>query len=286
MNTNNIQNRKAGVVHPGMMGISVAATVQNGGHRVYWVSADRSEQTRQRAEQHSLEEVGTLRELCGVVEIIICVCPPHAAEAVAGQVLSQSFRGIYVDANAIAPQRTLQIAKMMEDAGVSFVDGGIVGLPTAHPGETWLHLSGERADEIAALFAAGPIETNVMGTEVGQASALKMCYAAYTKGSTALLSAVLAAAESMGVREQLERQWANHWPGFAEETHKRIRNVTAKAWRFTGEMQEISTAFQQAGMPGGFHQAAEDIYNRLAHFKGASTKPSLEQVMESLRRKD
>lgn len=285
MNTDSKQNRRVGILHPGMMGISVAATIQNGGHTVYWASEGRAEQTRQRAERHNLEDAGSLRELCSKVEVIICVCPPHAAETVAGQVLSQSFRGTYVDANAIAPQRTLQIAQMMEAAGVSFVDGGIVGLPTAHPGETWLHLSGEKADEIAALFAAGPIETNVMGPAVGQASALKMCYAAYTKGSTALLSAVLAAAEAMGVRQQLERQWANHWPGFAEETHNRIRNVTAKAWRFTGEMREIAAAFQQAGMPGGFHQAAEEVYQRLGHYKGAPTKPTLEEILDSLQKK-
>ena len=113
-----------------------------------------------------------------------------------------------------------------------------------------------------------------------------MCYAAYTKGSTALLSAVLAAADTMGVRGPLEQQWSNHWPGFAEETHNRIRNVTAKAWRFSGEMREIASTFQHADMPAGFHQAAEEIYNRLGQYKDATTKPSLEQVLESLKRKN
>ena len=273
-------------MHPGIMGISVAATIQNGGHTVYWASEGRSEQTRQRAEQNHLEDAGSMQELCSNVEIIVCVCPPHAAEEVAGQVVAQSFHGIYIDANAISPQRALQIAETMSKAGIAFVDGGIVGLPTAHPGETWLHLSGERAEEAASLFTSGPMEINIISQEPGQASALKMCYAAYTKGSTALLSAVLAAAETMGVRSQLEQQWANHWPGFAEETHKRIRNVTAKAWRFSGEMKEISSTFQHAGMPPGFHQAAEEIYNRLGHYKDASTKPSLEEVLESIKRKD
>lgn len=286
MNDKQRQCRGVGVLHPGMMGITVAATIQNGGHTVYWASEDRSEQTRQRAEQHHLEDAGSVQELCNKVDVIISVCPPHAAEEVVRQVLSHSFRGIYVDANAISPERALQIAELMEQAGVAFVDGGIVGLPTAHPGETWLHLSGKRAEEIAALFTAGPMEMNIVGQEPGQASALKMCYAAYTKGSTALLSAVLAAADTMGVREQLERQWSNHWPGFAGETHNRIRNVTAKAWRFSGEMREIAATFQHAGMPAGFHQAAEEIYNRLGHYKDAAIKPSLEQVLESLKRKE
>ena len=285
MNTKQIQNRKVGVLHPGMMGISVAAAIQNSGHTVYWASRGRSDQTRSRAEEFHLEDTGNLKKICGMADVIISVCPPHAVEELAGQVLAQSFRGIYVDANAISPQRTRQIADMMEAQGVAFVDGGIVGLPTSEPGETWLHLSGKRADEIATLFAAGPVETNIIGEEPGQASALKMCYAAYTKGSTALLSGVLAAAEALGVRDELEQQWTNHWPGFPAETHNRIRNVTAKAWRFTGEMQEIASTFRQAGMPAGFHEAAEEIYERLGSFKDAPAKPSMGQVLQALTRK-
>jgi 3-hydroxyisobutyrate dehydrogenase-like beta-hydroxyacid dehydrogenase len=276
---------KVGILHPGQMGISVAAAVQHAGHAVYWASAGRGEQTRKRAAECDLVDAGGLKDICGMVDIIISVCPPHAAEELAGQVLANSFRGIYVDANAIAPERTRHIAGLMQAQGVDFVDGGIVGLPTSTPGETWLHLSGKRAGEIAALFAAGPMEVSIVGAEPGLASALKMCYAAYTKGSTALLSGVLAAAEAMGVRGHLERQWTNHWPGFPEETHNRIRNITGKAWRFTGEMQEIAATFRQAGMPGGFHQAAEEIYERMSQFKDARAKPSLDQVLQALSRK-
>jgi 3-hydroxyisobutyrate dehydrogenase-like beta-hydroxyacid dehydrogenase len=277
--------KKVGVLHPGLMGACVASVIQQGGHSVYWASEGRSGHTRNRADEHRLEDAGTLRELCRAVEVIISVCPPHAAEELARQVLAYSFHGVYVDANAISPRRTRHIAAMMEAGGAAFVDGGIVGLPTAEPGETWLHLSGKRSDEIAYLFAAGPMETNIVGTEPGLASAVKMCYAAYTKGSTALLGGVLAAAEALGVRRHLERQWTNHWPGFPEETHNRIRNITPKAWRFTGEMQEIADTFQHAGMPGGFHQAAEEIYERLGGFKDATAKPTMEQVLEALTRK-
>ena len=279
------QKQKVGILHPGQMGICIAAAVQNSGHTVYWASAGRGERTHQRAAEFQLEDAGTLQNLCSLSDVLVSICPPHAAEETAGQVLAQPFRGIYVDANAISPVRTRQIADMMKARGVAFVDGGIVGLPTSEPSETWLHLSGKRADEIATLFTAGPVEANIIGEEPGQASALKMCYAAYTKGSTALLSGVLATAEALGVRDALEQQWTNHWPGFPEETHQKIRNVTAKAWRFTGEMQEIAETFRHAGMPDGFHNAAEQIYERLGSFKDAPAKPSMGQVLQALTRK-
>ena len=282
MNTSQSHLKKVGILHPGMMGISVAAAIQNGGHQVYWASQGRSGQTRDRADKYQLDDAGTLKKLCGMAEIIISVCPPHTAEDVAGQVQAQRYSGIYVDANAISPQRARHIAEMMGKAGITFVDGGIVGLPAWEPGETWLHLSGKRSDEVATLFAGGPMETNIVGEQPGQASALKMCYAAYTKGSTALLSAVIATAEAMGVRSALEQQWSSHWPGFPEETHTRIRNITSKAWRFTGEMQEIADTFRQAGMPSGFHEAAGKIYASLGHFKNEPVKPTMEQVLKAL----
>jgi 3-hydroxyisobutyrate dehydrogenase-like beta-hydroxyacid dehydrogenase len=126
------------------------------------------------------------------------------------------------------------------------------------------------------------METTIIGDVIGRASALKMCYAAYTKGMSALLSAILAAAEESGIRPELEEQWSRNWPGFAEETEKRVRRVTAKAWRFEGEMEEIAATFQGLGLPPGFHQAAGQIYGQMAKFKDAAATPPLDEVLGSL----
>ena len=274
--------QKIGVIHPGMMGICVAATVQNSGHEVYWVAEGRSPQSRQRAEKFNICDAGSLAALCERCSVIISVCPPHAAEEVAEQVLAHSFQGVYLDVNAIAPQRTVRIERAMSAAGVSFVDGGIVGLPVWEREKTWLYLSGQKAQEAAAYFCGGPLEISVLGDEIGKASALKMCYAAYTKGTTALLCGILATAEVMGVRSELETQWSRDWTNFGEQAGERVRNVTAKAWRFAGEMAEISATFREAGMPGEFHAAAEMIYQRISGFKDAPETPALEEVLEKL----
>lgn len=273
---------KVGFLHPGALGISLAATAQNTGHMACWVSEGRSQETRERAVKFGLVDVQTLQKLCETCSIIVSVCPPHAAEEVAKKVLGCSFQGVYLDANAISPQRAERIGHLMTAAGIMFVDGGIVGGPAWEPGRTWLYLSGKDAPRVAASFSAGPLETSVIGESIGKASALKMCNAAYTKGTTALLCAILALSEELGVREELEVRWSRHGSDFAEETRNRVRQVTAKAWRFTGEMEEIKTTFMQAGLPGEFHGAAKDIYRRIAHFKGAAETPSLEEVLEAL----
>lgn len=270
---------KVGILHPGDMGISVAATLQNSGQSVYWASEGRSAQTRDRAEKYRLIEVRTLSELCDTCGAIVSVCPPDAAEEQARQVVMQHFRGVYIDANAISPQRALAIDHEVSGAGATFVDGGIIGGPAWQPGTTWLYLSGHAAEDAASLFAAGPLEARVIGSEIGKASALKMCFAAYSKGTTALLCAVLAAAEGLKVRAELEAQWG---AAFSAEAAQKARRVTAKAWRFAGEMEEIAATFESVGVPGGFHAAAADLYDRMAHFKGAESLPGLEDVLRAL----
>jgi 3-hydroxyisobutyrate dehydrogenase-like beta-hydroxyacid dehydrogenase len=275
---------KIAILHPGQMGISIAAAAKNSGNFVYWVSEQRSSETRTRAEKFELIDAGSLAEVVAEAGLIISICPPDAAEKMAGEVAAAGFKGLFVDANAISPQRARRIGDIVTAAGATFVDGGIIGGPAWKPGTTWLYLSGPEAQRVAACFSSGPLEVEIIGQEPGQASALKMCYAAYTKGTTALLAAILATAEELDVREALEKEWSRDGSDFAGQTAERVRRVTAKAWRFAGEMEEIAETFESVGLPGGFHLAAADIYQRLAHFKTAAETPELEDVLSALQK--
>lgn len=273
---------KIGILHPGEMGVSVAASAIHSGHEVYWASEGRSDSTRLRAVRHGLIELDSISTLCRTCGVILSICPPHAAEDVARSIIEAGFTGLYLDANAIAPQRSTRIGQQMEAAGMRYVDGGIIGGPAWKAGETWLYLSGDFAEEIAACFSKGPLETGIIGDEPGKASALKMCFAAYSKGTTALLAAVTAAADGLGVREKLYTHWDMDQGGFSERVSSRLIRVTKKAWRFEGEMMEIAATLQEAGLPGEFHEAAAEIYHRLADFKDSGETPPLREVIQSL----
>ena len=110
-------------------------------------------------------------------------------------------------------------------------------------------------------------------------------YAAYTKETSALLAAILAAANGLGVRQELEQQWSRDGSDLAEQATQRVRRVTAKAWRFAGEMDEIAATFEATGKPGRFHQAAAHIYRRLVHFKGLEATLSLPATLTALDRR-
>lgn len=273
---------KIGILHPGAMGTSLAASARNSNCDVYWASEGRGQGTADRAAKQNLTDAGTLKALCETCAVIVSVCPPHAAEDVANDVVSHGFGGIYLDVNAISPNKTIAIGERIRAAGAEYVDGGIIGPPAWKPGTTWLYLSGPRANDVAECFSAGPLEAPVIGEDIGKASALKMCFAANTKGTTALLCAILATAEQLGVRDDLLKQWSKNGSGFADHATQDVQKVTAKAWRFVGEMHEISATFEEAGLPGGFHKSAADIYTRISGFKDADATPELESVLSAL----
>ncbi len=255
-----------GLISPGAMGAAVAANIKEA--QVIWAGRGRSAQSHARAEAAGLKDCGTLNELCNEANIILSVCPPHDAEPVAMQVAEIGFKGLFADCNAISPDRTLRIAEQFIPQG--FVDGGIIGGPPRRAEDgTMLYLAGPEASRIAALFKDTALGTKVLSDQIGRASALKMVFAAYTKGTTALLTAILAVAEQEGVRGALETQWGE---SFTAQTHRQVITNSAKAWRFAGEMREIADTFAGAGLPAGFHQSAAEVFGSLDEFKDQPAK--------------
>ncbi len=272
-----------GLLHPGEMGSMVGAAARANGLRVLWASGGRGGQTVARATAAGLEDVKTLAPLVAASQVIVSVCPPHAAVDLARLVMARSFSGIYVDANAVAPSTGREIGKIVTGGGATFVDGGIVGPPPRSRGTTRLYLSGAEAARIARLFEEGALEAIAIEGGPGAASALKMAYAAYTKGTSALLMGVRALAAQAGVDKPLQDEWARSQPGLGTKSESAARDNARKAWRFTGEMAEIAATFEDAGLPGGFFVAAGEIYDRLAAYKDAAEPPSLEEVLKALR---
>jgi 3-hydroxyisobutyrate dehydrogenase-like beta-hydroxyacid dehydrogenase len=271
-----------GVLHPGAMGSSVGAAARAGGAEVYWCEAGRSEETRRRAREDRLSAVQSLRELVDACEVIVSVCPPHAALEVASEIARLGFRGLYADVNAVSRTTAQQIGAAVTQSGAAFVDGGIMG-PPARPGRTTLLcLSGERAPEVARLFEGTPLQASIVGPLPGQASALKMAFAAWSKGSAALLIAVRALAEAEGVTGALLDSWARLAPDLAQRSEQAALGAAPKAWRWSGEMREIAQSFGAVGLPSDFHEGAAKLYEKLDEFK--TTEASLAAVVAALLR--
>ncbi len=292
-------NLTIGLLHPGEMGAAVGQCLAETGHQVLWVPEGRSPATGARAAAASLTAAG----LAGLIErsdIIMSVCPPHAALDIARQVTG--FGGIYLDANAISPATAREVAGVVEAGGASYVDGGIIGTPPVTPGFIRLYLSGPKAEEIRDLFDGSPVDARVVdrgtgsGAEaagagaagavgavgvVGAASAVKMAYASWTKGSAALLLAARALARAEGVEETLLAEWGISQPGLEERSARAAGSAAAKGWRWIAEMEEIAATMAAAGLPGGFHQAAAEIYRRFPPADSAGLQAGLDALVRN-----
>jgi hypothetical protein len=272
------------LLHPGNMGATIGAAAASSGARVLWASKDRGGATRRRAEGAKLIDAGDLSAAVQQSDVVLSVCPPHAALDVARAVAAEKFSGIYVDANAVSRATAEQIGAMVSAAGrASFVDGGIIGSPVKQAGTTRLYLSGTDAADIAALFSGSMLDARAIGAEAGAASALKVAYAAWTKCTDALVLAIRGYAAHEGVDEALLQEWSISQPALAKKCDRAAAVAVPKAWRYVGEMREIAEAFESAGLPTGFHLAAAEICERFACFKD-QTEPVLTvaQVMRAL----
>ncbi len=251
-----------GVLHPGVMGATVAG---NCTATAWWCSEERSPASAARARRWGIGDAGTLAALAERSDVIVSVCPPAEALAVADAVASLRFGGVYVDANAIAPSTARTIATRFE----RFVDGGIIGPPAERPGTTRMYLSGPSAIDVAGLWSETALDVRPIEGGPGAASALKMAYATWTKVASALLLDVRALAAAEGVEAALLEEWALSQPGTTERSEGVARGVAPKAWRFVGEMEEIETAFADAGLVSEFAVGAADLYRRLMDFRDA-----------------
>ncbi len=248
------------IVHPGEMGAQVGAVLVGAGHDVWWASAGRSAATARRAADGGLRDAGDLDGLTQRAEVIVSLVPPHAALETARAL--GTYSRVYVDANAISPAHAAQVAEIAAAAGARPVDGGVIGLPPHSPGTTRLYLSGDGADEVAALFDGTALEARVLDGAPTAASAVKMHYAAWTKGTSAMLLAIRDSARAAGIEDALLAEWGLSQPDVEARSQAAQRSAVAKGWRWVGEMEEIAATLAALGLPDGFHRAAAEVYER------------------------
>ena len=222
-----------GLLHPGEMGAAVGGCLVSVGHEVLWDPAGRSRASTGRALAAELTGVKFDR----VIErssVLLSICPPHAALDVAEQVAAAGYAGIYVDANAISVATAEQVSGIVTAAGASYVDGGIIGMPPEIAGHTRLYLSGPRANEVRVLFGRSALEARIADGPLYGASAVKMAYAAWTKGSSALLLAARALARPAA---SSGRCWPSGpspsppWPSGPRAPPQRRRPRAGAGWR-------------------------------------------------------
>ena len=255
------------VVGTGNMGHAVGRALRSHSHRVITALGGRSDRSRQLAEQAGIEDAGDLVTLVRESDIVLSILPPAAAPefaiAASSAMASAQSTPAFVDCNAVSPNTVSAIARTIQDRGAPFVDVGIIGGAPSETSVPRFYASGPDVGFVSFLDGKG-IEVKNMGCNIGDASAIKMCYAALTKGTWALHTAVLIAAERLGLSMPLIAEFENSQQLTLKQMRARVPWIATDAGRWIGEMEEIAATFASAGVPTGFHEGAAAIYRLLA----------------------
>ena len=266
-------DKRIGIISPGVMGAAVGRVLVENGCHVVTCLTGRSDITRERAEKAGMVGLADIDAVVAASDMILAILPPAdallLARVVAAAMNLTRFTPVYVDCNAVSPATTREIARLMQEAGAPFIDAGIIGGPPSGDYAPRFYCSGPETGPLMALDGMG-IEVKDAGPEIGAASGVKMCYAGLTKGTLTLHTAVLVAAERLGLRDILWREFEASQPKVAEKMAENVPFLPADSARWVGEMEEIAATFEQAGLPAGFHAAAADIFRLLASSPFAS----------------
>ena len=256
-----------GIISPGDMGSAIGERLSKHGARVVVALDARSERTKSLAAAAGLEDVGSVERMVTEASHILSVMVPSeavgAAERVARALQSTGATPIYADLNAISPGTTKRVGEIVEEAGARFVDGGIIGGPPRGTVNPRIYVSGPHATEMAVLTEHG-LTMPVVGDAVGQASGLKMCYAAMTKGLQALGTELLVTARLLGLDEDLRKELVDSQPALRQWLSKSMLGMPPKAHRWVGEMEEIATTFEEVGLTPKILLGAADMYRWIA----------------------
>ena len=279
---------KVGILSPGDMGSGVGRRLHERGAEVYGVLTGRSELTRTRAAECGIIDAGSLDELVKKVDIILSILVPSEAPAIAHDVAESMKRTgatpVFTDCNAIAPVTVEAIEREIRAAGAEFIDAGIIGGPPSDRADTYFHCSGPNTAPFERLADYG-LTVMVTGPRIGQASGLKMMFAASTKGTTALWTELLTGAKALGLEEALNGMLSENVVYKAQT--RGIPMMPHRARRWVGEMEEIALTFKTLGMTPKILEGAADMYRFVGGTKlGDQTprepNPPLETILDTL----
>ncbi|MDP6040136.1 MAG: DUF1932 domain-containing protein [Candidatus Latescibacteria bacterium] len=274
-----------GLLSPGDMGHVVGQVLVANGARVITCLDGRSERTRGLAQKGGIEGVPTYGNLVREASLVICILVPAAAEEVAtrvaGALKETGEQVVYADCNAVAPATAVRIGEVIEKAGSVFVDAGIIGGPPRKPGGTRFYCSGVDTSVFEKLNDYG-LDVRKVGDAVGQASGFKMCYAAGTKGVTALQTELLVAAQAMGLYEGLIEELKLSQADKLAGMERGLPGMPTKAKRWVGEMEEIAKTFGDLGLTSKMYEGAADMYRLVSSTPLADETPESRDTSRTL----
>ncbi|HEX2932528.1 MAG TPA: DUF1932 domain-containing protein, partial [Candidatus Binatia bacterium] len=260
--------QKIGIMSIGEMGFHWAKLLKSHGVEVLTYDKDRGEVSRKRAENAGVKSVASMTALVREAELIVSIVVPFAAKRVASKVAKAAAKVgrkdlLYLDANAISPMTADLIATTLIPAGVSYVDGCIIGAASRMGKGTIVYVSGPDAARLQALESFN-IPIKLLGPSTNQASAFKVVYAGLTKGLQGLFCELLMGARRFGLMNEIRGQYEESFPGLLDKVSSSIIGLRTHAARRAEEMDELKRTFNHHGMKSFMAPSVQKVLEAIA----------------------
>jgi len=254
------------ILSPGDMGHAIGQLLKEHEMRVLTCLAGRSERTKELSNKAGIEDVPNLNELVEQSDVVMSVtvseAVPGLCNEIADAVKATCTDLLFAECNAIAPSLSAEMQKVLNEGGARYVDASIIGGPPRNGSSPRLYVSGDNAADMEQLREFG-LDVRNLGGHLGRASGIKMCYAAMTKGTTALHTELMIAAEKMNLREELMAEFANGQQPAITRMEGWIPAMPAKSRRWVSEMEEIEATFRELGLTPNIFKGVAEMYRMI-----------------------
>ena len=255
------------ILSPGDMGHAIGQLLKENELRVLTCLEGRSKRTRELSDQAGITDVPNLNELVEQSDVLMSVtvseAVPGLCREIADAVKVTGTELLFAECNAIAPELSKKMGGVLQGAGARYVDASIIGGPPRNGSSPRIYVSGDNATEFEQLRDFG-LDVRNLGPQLGRASGIKMCYAAMTKGTTALHAELLIAAEKLGLTKELMTEFSGSQPAVVSRMEGWMPTMPAKSRRWVSEMEEIEKTFSDLGMTPNIFKGVADIYRMIS----------------------
>ncbi|MQF95665.1 MAG: NAD(P)-dependent oxidoreductase [SAR202 cluster bacterium] len=254
------------ILSPGDMGHAIGCLLRENELRVLTCLTGRSSRTRELSESAGIIDVPDMNDLVEQSDVVMSVTVSEAVSGlckeIADAVKATGTDLLFAECNAIAPALSREMEGVLNASGARYVDASIIGGPPRNGSSPRVYASGDNVAEFEQLRDFG-LDVRNLGPELGRASGIKMCYAAMTKGTTALHAELLIAAEKLGLTEEVMAEFAGSQPAVVQRMEGWMPGMPAKSRRWVSEMQEIEKTFSDLGLTPDIFKGVAEMYRMI-----------------------
>ena len=246
------------------------------------------------AAQAGVQACPSMQALCEGADFVISAVTASNTLAVA-QAAAQHIRpgAIFLDLNSASPGTKQQAAQVIDAAGAHYVEAGVMTSVPPYGIRVPMLLGGTQAEALAEKLRGFGMDAKAVATDIGVASAIKMCRSVMIKGLEALVIESYTTARAYGVEGHVLPTLAETFPSIDWETTGAyfFSRVAQHGKRRAEEMREAANTVREAGFEPWMAAAIAEKHDWVAKqsrdgvFDGLPKDASWQQYADRLLKK-